>query len=249
MGVPGPATPGLLLFVRTPGRPRHRRYDVRPLEELPVEERRQRRMNAKSEDPPPDPEDLLSTGELLDAVRSGDRSAADRLVRRFQTLLSRFLHARLPRHARGLMDTGDIVQDVLQRALARIGEFENRGHGAFWGYLRQIARNRLFEIRRGTIPSTNGAKLDGTDDEPVGADPSPAEGLMNREMEEAYERALGELEPLLREAVLNRLELGLKWGEIARECAFTSADAARMATTRAITRLAGRLVQEGHADE
>ena len=55
---------------------------------------------------------------------------------------------------------------------------------------------------------------------------------------ERYEGALVRLNPDEREAVVARLELGLSYGEIALEQGRGSADAARMAVSRAVCKLA-----------
>lgn len=68
--------------------------------------------------------------------------------------------------------------------------------------------------------------------------PSPLEELIGREKLNRYERGLSQLAESDREMVVARLELGLSYDEIAKELGKPSADAARMAVTRAVTRLA-----------
>jgi len=47
-----------------------------------------------------------------------------------------------------MMDTGDVVQEVLIRALNNVDRFDNRGAGALFGYLRQAILNRLRDEAR-----------------------------------------------------------------------------------------------------
>ena len=61
---------------------------------------------------PIDPE---STFHLLDRARAGDQEALERLFERHVKPLQRWARGRLPRWARDLADTDDLVQDTLLR--------------------------------------------------------------------------------------------------------------------------------------
>jgi DNA-directed RNA polymerase specialized sigma24 family protein len=64
--------------------------------------------------------------------------------------LHRWARGRLPKAARGALDTGDIVQDVLVRALKQVPIFAPQHEWSFQAYLRQALMNRLRdEARRG----------------------------------------------------------------------------------------------------
>jgi RNA polymerase sigma-70 factor (ECF subfamily) len=69
---------------------------------------------------------------------------------------------------------------------------------------------------------------------------------------ERYERALSAMKKEDRQAIVLRVELGLNYEEIATHLEKPTADAARMAVTRAIAKLAdkmgrhGRRVSDGH---
>ena len=172
---------------------------------------------------------------LVLRAREGDRSARERLAARFLLPLKRFAHGRLPRAARGVLDSDDLVQETLIRALDHVDRFEPRRPGAFLAYLRQILLNQLRdEIRRikrrpvGSEPA-----------EDLAADvPSPLEEAIGREALERYEAALGRLSPEHQEAVVMRIELGCSYAEIAEAIGSPSANAARMAVSRAVARLA-----------
>ena len=63
--------------------------------------------------------------------------------------LRRWVSGRLPRWARDLADTDDLVQDTLLRTFKKMEGFEARGVGALQAYLRQAVMNRLRdELRR-----------------------------------------------------------------------------------------------------
>src|ERR1043165_9312034 len=87
-------------------------------------------------------EPSTASGELLERARDGDSRALSALFRRQASALRRWAHARLPRWARHVADTADIVQDALMQTFRRIDRFDYRGRGALQAYLRQAATNR-----------------------------------------------------------------------------------------------------------
>ena len=84
-----------------------------------------------------------STASLLARVRDGDDAARSRLVVRYLAILRRWAHGRCPPRARPLLDTDDLVQTTLLRALERVTRFEPRREGAFLAYLRTILMNEI----------------------------------------------------------------------------------------------------------
>ena len=67
---------------------------------------------------------------------------------------------------------------------------------------------------------------------------SPLEAAIGGEALRRYEEALDRLSSENRELVLIRIEMGLSYEEVARATNKPTADAARMAVTRALVRLA-----------
>jgi RNA polymerase sigma-70 factor (ECF subfamily) len=134
-----------------------------------------------------------------------------------------------------MADTDDLVQDTMIRTLKQIDVFEYRTDGALQAYLRQAVMNRIRnEIRRAhRHPSP-----DPLDSNALVSEQSPLEDLIGRETVEAYEKALDELPPQDREAIIGRVELGLSYEDLAKALARPSADAARMAVGRALVKLA-----------
>ena len=186
-----------------------------------------------------DPE---STFSLIERARAGDEQALERLFARHLKPLQRWASGRLPRWARDLADTDDLVQDTLLKTFKRIERFEPRRVGALQAYLRNAVLNRLRdELRRkGREPaSTN---LDGVD---VESAESPLEQAIGREAVAAYEHALDQLKPEEREAIIARVELGYSYDELAVILDKPTADAARKAAERALVRLAEEM-RRGH---
>lgn len=186
-------------------------------------------------DVPGDSPDLESTSALLDRLRAGDERARERLFTRFLPVLRRWAHQQLPRGARDLSDTGDLVQVTLMRALAHLDRFEPRGEGAFLGYLRHILLNTARDEARRSSRRGGMGPVDEALEDPR---PSVMEQVLGRETLERYERGLGRLPEDQRDAVILRLEMDYSHAEIAAALGRPSADAARMLVARALVALA-----------
>ena len=178
---------------------------------------------------------LDSTLSLVERAKAGDREALDRLFDRSLPALRRWASGRLPMWSRDLMDTDDLVQETAVRAINRIGNFEARHTGALQAYLRQAVVNRIRDEirRRGRRPAPS--ELD-ENEQDHGA--SPLETAIGHEAVERYEQALGRLRPEEREAIVARVEMDCSYEEAAEALGKPSADAARMAISRALLRLA-----------
>ena len=179
--------------------------------------------------------DAESTFHLIERVKAGDQQALERLFARHLKPLQQWAGGRLPKWARGLADTDDLVQDTLLKTFKRIEGFEPRRVGALQAYLRNAVLNRLRdELRRkGRAPVT--MDIDEVDLE---AADSPLEHAIGREAVEAYDQALRLLKPEEREAIIARIELGYSYEELAAALNKPTADAARKTAQRALVRLA-----------
>ena len=179
-----------------------------------------------------------STVELLARARAGDAAALDEVFARAIPLLTRWARGRLPRWARDLIDTDDLVQDTVISTLKHIDVFEYRVDSALQAYLRQAVMNRIRnEIRRASRHPAPETLDSGVAD--VGS--SPLEQLIGKQTLDAYDEAMAALEPEEREAVVGRVELGLSYAELAAAMGRPSADAARMAVGRALVKVAKHL--------
>ena len=156
--------------------------------------------------------DPSSTVELVERAQQGDRSALDRLFARHAVPLRRWAHGRLPTWARDLTDTDDLVQEALLQTFKRIGEFETRGTGALYAYLRQAVFNRIRDEFRRRARRPDFIELDGGRED---GGTSPLEQAIGREALERYERALARLKPQEQEAVIARVEMGYTYDELA----------------------------------
>ena len=178
---------------------------------------------------------LDSTLVLVERAKAGDREALDHLITRFLPALRRWASGRLPRWTRDLMDTDDLVQETVIRAVNRIDRFESRHEGALQAYLRQAIVNRIRdEVRRSKRSPVETALNENAADR--GA--SPLEQAIGAEALDRYEAALERLRPEEREAIVARVEMDGSYKEVAQALGKPSADAARMAVARAVLRLA-----------
>lgn len=181
---------------------------------------------------------LESTTYLIEQVKAGDRDALDRLFARHAAPLRRWATGRLPRWARQLSDTDDLVQDALVQTFKRIEDFEPRGAGALQGYLRQAVLNRLRDELRRRARMPEMAEMTAVE---IESGDSPLELAIGREGVERYEQALQSLRPEEREVIIGRIELGYTYEELAQILGKPTADAARKAAQRALMRLAEEL--------
>lgn len=183
-----------------------------------------------------------STLDVLERARLGDGEAARVLIERTVGPLRRWARGRLPNYARAGANTEDVVQDAVVRALARVEHFEHRSVDGMQQYLRESVRNRIRDevrrvSRRGVGEELPDALRDGAY--------SPLEELILKERSERYLEALRSLKPADRQAIILRLEHRHSFDDIARKLGKASPDAARMAVSRAIKRLAAAIGLDG----
>lgn len=172
---------------------------------------------------------------LLARARSGDAAALDALLLRYLPRLRRWAAGRLPLAARAEVDTEDLVQDTMMNAVRHLDRVEVRDSAALQAYLRQALANRLIDAyrrghRRGTTVEIDSGL--------AAEDTSPLEAAIGGEALARYEEALRQLKPLDRQAVILRIELCYPYEEVAAMLGKTSAATARVAVSRALTRLA-----------
>jgi RNA polymerase sigma-70 factor (ECF subfamily) len=186
-------------------------------------------------------EQVDTTYVLLQRAKGGSRDALDSLFARHIPLLRRWASGRLPRWARDIADTSDLVQETVIQTFKRLEAFEPRGEGALQAYLRQAVMNRIRnEFRRkGRQPA-----VEGLDERVVDEQTSPLEAAIRQEQLERYDAAMSRLSEHERDLIVARLELGLTYEEIADALNKPSWNAARMATARALVRLAEELKRD-----
>ncbi len=180
-----------------------------------------------------------SSLQLLRSAQAGNQAALDAIYQRYTTPLKHWAHGRLPRWARDLLNTEGLVHEALARTLQHLDNIEYTRAGAFQAYMRRALKNRLLNeierTRRKPFAQTLGDELHNA--------PSPLEELVGKEALERYEKVLQTLPLPDQELIVSRIELGMGYAEVAEATGRPSADAARMATSRALSRLVRKMAR------
>jgi RNA polymerase sigma-70 factor (ECF subfamily) len=179
-----------------------------------------------------------SSVDLLLKAQSGDSDALNELLTRYLPRLRRWASGRLPWALRTMLDTGDLVQDAIINALPHLNGLEIRTERALEFYLQRVVRNRIIDLYK---RSRRRPTRDEIPEQVVAVGTSPEEAAIGAEALQRYERALASLKKEEREAIVLRVELGLQYKEMATQLGKPSSDAARVAVSRAIVRLADKM--------
>jgi RNA polymerase sigma-70 factor (ECF subfamily) len=178
------------------------------------------------------------TPELLLRARGGDQRALEELFETHLPALREWAAGRLPRCARDLVETADLIQDVALQTFRGLDRFQYRGEGSLNTFLRVAFMNRLKnEFRR----RSRAGEQTTLDFDLPDTTASPAEVAARQELLGRYEAALSHLTHDERELVVCRLELGMSYQEIADYAGRPSPDATRLAVARSLIRLAEHL--------
>jgi RNA polymerase sigma factor (sigma-70 family) len=186
---------------------------------------------------------LEATVDLVARIRRGDETAVEILINRYLRPLQRIGHNRLPRSARPITDTDDVVQDALVSTVRRLPHFVYRNPGALLAYLRRVVLNRIIDERRKC--ARQGVWMVPPDDSPEQAraeqPPTPLQRVLGREEILRYRAALRRLKPRDRQLIMLRVEQRLTYAQIGTQLRLPSPDAARIASLRATRRFASAL--------
>ena len=120
------------------------------------------------------------------------------------------------------------------KALEGLDQIEVRGPGIFQAYVRQAILNRITDQIRWARRRPGAEMPEHLEDRA----PSPLEQAIGSDVLERYERGMAQLSEEERRVVHLRVELDFSYEEIAAMTDRKSADAARMATQRALRKLA-----------
>lgn len=160
---------------------------------------------------------MTSDEELVKQVRQGDRAAFQALVEKYQR--------RMYAVAYGLLGNREDALDAVQDAFVKVYRSLNRfkGESSFYTWLYRITVNSAIDLgrkhgRREEVEFREEIEPDEEKGEfPVApASENPAESLMQKETGELIERAIEQLPPDQRTAIVLREIEGLSYKEIAR---------------------------------
>jgi RNA polymerase sigma-70 factor, ECF subfamily len=183
-----------------------------------------------------EPRPAESSFELVQRACGGDAEAENEICRRYGPRLHKWAHGRLPAGARPAMETGDVVQDVLIRAIRSFPDFQVRHEHSFPAYLRTILANRLLDLGRVDARRPAPRPLDEAIDPPA-EDPSPFDAAAAAERQHQFDQALKRLSVAEQEILFLRTELGCDYQEMQQMLGRSNPNALRVAVRRAIVRL------------
>jgi len=189
------------------------------------------------------------TRHLVVLAREGDKFALNQLYSVYAERVRWMVRFRMSKGLRSKLDSMDLVQDTLIHALSGLENFTYRNEGDFVRWLSRIAENELRgnlkrlhadkrdirrEVRLGSNGPTTGGGFVGTVG-PIEAT-TPSMILSRKEDLAILEKAMDELKPEYREAIVLRKIEGLSYQEMGQRLG-KSSDAVRMLATRAMADL------------
>jgi RNA polymerase sigma-70 factor (ECF subfamily) len=147
----------------------------------------------------------MTDAELVVRTRAGDPDAFGTLVSRYYDACWRFAYHMLGERA----DAEDVVQDSFLRAYLAIGRYDERDQ--FRGWLFRILTN---QCRNALTSRGRRSRRFVQDEVALESAPAPPLGLALGVEDAGLMRALSQLDPLQREALLLKYAEGLEYGEM-----------------------------------
>ncbi|MCZ8204233.1 RNA polymerase sigma factor [Gemmatimonas sp.] len=147
----------------------------------------------------------MTDAELVVRTRAGDPEAFGSLVARYYDACWRFAYHMLGERA----DAEDVVQDSFLRAYLAIGRYDERDQ--FRGWLFRILTN---QCRNYLTSRGRRTKRFVQDDLAIESAAAPPPGLAPGVEDDVLIRALAQLDPLQREALLLKYAEGLEYAEM-----------------------------------
>lgn len=175
--------------------------------------------------------------EIANASAPADLPSVETLLLNCLPSVQQWARRRLPRAARGNFEPQDLVQEAALRMLKR-RQFEPRHAQAVQAYMRQTMLNLIRDDARRLACRPASVELGET---LACREADPLEFAVSQERRARYEDALRSLKPRDRQLLVARVEQELEVKDIARVFGLRSTEAARMAVSRALTRLKHKL--------
>jgi len=190
-----------------------------------------------------------TTQLLVTLAKEGDRAALEKLCKVYGERVHWIVRFRMGGEIRSKLDSMDLVQDAFVLALKNLGDFTYRNEGDFLRWLSKIAENRIRDnvkklhadkrnIRkevslRNRVSTTQGSLVGAP--VPV-ATTTPSVVISKREELSRLDKAIDELKPEYREAIILKKIEGLSYKEIGDRLG-KSTDAVGMLVSRAMISL------------
>jgi RNA polymerase sigma factor (sigma-70 family) len=176
-------------------------------------------------------------------IRAGDATAAEELVRRYETAIRLEVRMRMrDRRFNRLFDSGDICQSVLASFFVRaaLGQYDLDSDGDLVKLLMNMARNKLVSQARKHRSQRRDVRQQIADGDgalaTVARGPSPSQVVMGQELLDLFRRHMSDEERRLAEGRAR----GQSWAEIAAEVGGTPQTRSKQ-LARALDRIARQL--------
>jgi RNA polymerase sigma-70 factor (ECF subfamily) len=179
--------------------------------------------------------DAESSLGLVERAKAGDASALERLIIRYLPRLRRWTRRAFPSWARDGADTDDLVQETVWNAVRNLPHFTMEGDHALRAYMKRAARNRVNDEIKRIARRPRRSQL--SPDYPSQT-PRPDETASAREDRWRCRVALCRLRIEDRRMIETAVANGGDPIKLAELTGKPSPDAARMALSRALQRLA-----------
>jgi len=189
------------------------------------------------------------TRHLVVLAKEGDQSALNQLYSVYADRVRWMVRFRMNKELRSNLESMDLVQETLIHAFSGLDKFTYSNEGDFVRWLSRIAENELRgslkklhadkrDIRREARLENFGSSTKGGYVGPYGAiqTTTPSRILSGKEDLAKLEKAIDELKPEYREAIILTKIEGLSYQEIGQRLG-KSSDAVRMLATRAMAEL------------
>ncbi|KPK53325.1 MAG: hypothetical protein AMS22_07550 [Thiotrichales bacterium SG8_50] len=189
------------------------------------------------------------TRHLVVLAKEGDQSALNQLYSVYADRVRWMVRFRMSKELRSRLESMDLVQETLVHAISGLDKFTYSNEGDFVRWLSKIAENELRaslkklhadkrDIRREVRLDKFGSSTKSRHVGPYGAiqTTTPSMVLSGKEDLAKLEKAIDQLKPEYREAIILTKIEGLSYQEIGQKLG-KSSDAVRMLTTRAMAEL------------
>jgi RNA polymerase sigma-70 factor (ECF subfamily) len=188
------------------------------------------------------------TRHLVVLAKEGDQSALNQLYSVYADRIRWMVRFRMNKELRSRLESMDLVQETLIHAFSGLDKFTYSNEGDFVRWLSRIAENELRgslkklhadkrDIRREVRLDNFGSSTEGQHVGPYGAiQTTPSMVLSGKEDLAKLEKAIDQLKPEYREAIILTKIEGLSYKEIGQRLG-KSSDAVRMLATRAMAEL------------
>ena len=198
--------------------------------------------------------EAAKTVELVHRAQANELEALDLLFERYYPRVLRIVRARVTRGVRRDLESSDLAQEAMIRAIRGFDRYEVRSETELIHWFARIVENAVRDADRRrkrlkrdreheiALDHVHAAMASGSlSFEPAAEVPMPDQQAHDAELGSRIEQALSELGDAQREVVMLRVWGGGSWSEIARLAGRPSPEAARMMYAKALHKLQKRM--------